>query len=228
MQVSVFTPTHKLDHLLQAYRSLQAQTYSNWKWIVVPNGEVTVERIRQELSDVWLDERVKIVTNLDGLKFPCVGALKSVACKAAKGDVLLELDHDDALMPTAIEKVAGAFEDDSVSFVYSNCANIDKDGQPYLFNRQNGWEYRTQTWDGLQVQECIAPAPVPQHLSRIWYAPDHVRAWRASFYHSIGGHNQDLQVGDDHELLCRTYLNGRMVHIDEMLYVHRMLSDSTW
>lgn len=56
MQLSLITPTHKPDYLLEAYRSLKLQTLEDWEWVIVPNGGniVIPEVIRQ-------DPRVKIV-----------------------------------------------------------------------------------------------------------------------------------------------------------------------
>ncbi len=42
-------------------------------------------------------------------------------------------------------------------------------------------------------------------FSKIWFALNHVRAWRPSFYHRIGGHDPLRKNIDDHDLLCRTY-----------------------
>ena len=55
-------------------------------------------------------------------------------------------------------------------------------------------------------------------LSHIVSAPNHVRAWRASVYHAIGGHSTSLHVADDYELIIRTALATRCHHIPKMLY----------
>ena len=60
------------------------------------------------------------------------------------------------------------------------------------------------------------------------YSPDHVRAWRTSVYKEMGGHNINLEVCDDHELMIRTYLKTKMHHIPEALYVYRITGDNTW
>jgi SAM-dependent methyltransferase len=71
--------------------------------------------------------------------------------------------------------------------------------------------------------------PATSHsLSYIWFAPDHVRAWRASVYKELGGHNKELSVCDDHELMIRTYLNSKMFHIPRVLYVYRITGKNSW
>lgn len=49
--------------------------------------------------------------------------------------------------------------------------------------------------------------------------PNHVRCWKKEFYHRIGGHNIDLSVLDDMDILIRTFLNGKMTLVDKVLYI---------
>lgn len=65
--------------------------------------------------------------------------------------------------------------------------------------------------------ECIAFEPSPWSFTKIWFAPNHVRAWRSAFYHRIGGHDPLRKILDDHDLLCRTDIQGRVKHIDRCL-----------
>ena len=55
-------------------------------------------------------------------------------------------------------------------------------------------------------------------LSHIVSAPNHVRAWRASTYHAVGGHDHTLPVADDYDLVVRTALATDCVHLPKMLY----------
>ncbi|MCE5264456.1 MAG: hypothetical protein LLG97_13105, partial [Deltaproteobacteria bacterium] len=48
--------------------------------------------------------------------------------------------------------------------------------------------------------------------------PNHIRAWRSSFYESIGGHNKELPVADDYEILVRTFLKTRMIRVPKLCY----------
>ena len=36
------------------------------------------------------------------------------------------------------------------------------------------------------------------------------------------------EISDDHELMMRTYLHGRMVRIDKPLYLYRVDGNNTW
>ena len=69
--------------------------------------------------------------------------------------------------------------------------------------------------------------PATSHsIGIIWYAPDHVRAWRKNIYHELGGHNPDLNICDDHELVVRSYLYTKFKFIDKILYYYRWLPNN--
>ena len=68
------------------------------------------------------------------------------------------------------------------------------------------------------VSECVGFKPSAACGSIIYFAPNHVRAWRRSFYERVGGHDATWPIADD-ELLVRTYLQGTMHHIDRCLCI---------
>ena len=71
-------------------------------------------------------------------------------------------------------------------------------------------------WSDLHqcyVSSALAPPPNARTLSHIVGVPNHVRAWKTSFYNQIGRHNPRLAVADDYELLLRSYLKGKWCHI---------------
>jgi SAM-dependent methyltransferase len=74
----------------------------------------------------------------------------------------------------------------------------------------------------------ISFPPSSHSVAFIWYAPDHVRAWRKDLYVKIGGHDPKLDICDDHELMIRTYLATKMHHISKPLYVYRITGNNTW
>lgn len=210
--ISVFTPTHKDIYLQNAYESLKDQTYSDWEWIILANGGV-------EIPD-FNDDRVKVFhTEETGM----VGTLKKIACGYCTGDYLVEFDHDDELTPDCLEEISKCTED----FVYSNCFQVDQNWNPHLWGDGFGWEWRQQEYKGHLVWEAVSPEPYPSNLGRIWFAPNHVRAWKREFYERIGGH-AEMKISDDHDLVARSFLEGSVKHIDKPLYVYRVHGDNTW
>lgn len=219
MKISIFTPTHDSRWLLPAYESIREQDWQ--EWIILAQCPVTA-------IPNFHDDRVRVVAAPSELSG--VGALKRYAVSHCTGDVLLEIDHDDLLMPDAVERVRGAFADKSVGFVYSASANFQGDFQPTpRFNLAHGWEYRPMTYQGHSLEAHQPWPPTPASLSRIWYGPNHVRAWRTAVYWQAGGHNPAQSVLDDQDLVCRTYLTGcGFVCLPECLYLYRVHGDNTW
>jgi O-antigen biosynthesis protein len=68
----------------------------------------------------------------------------------------------------------------------------------------------------------------PQNVCRIYYAPNHVRAWRLDAYYAVGGHNPNMPVCDDLDLMCRLYLFGKFEFVDQCLYLYRVHGGNTW
>lgn len=218
--LSVITPTNDISYLRKVYGSLICQSCDDWEWIIVTNGDAKIS------GDV-VDTRIRIVEAPEGM-VGNVGALKRFACQNAQGEILVELDHDDQLMPGALAAIKKAFDEYPVGMVYGNCARVNEDWSPNFFADGYGWEYREREAFGHKVWEVISPAPLPQNISRILYAPDHPRAYRTSSYWEVGGHNAELPLADDHELTLRFYLHSGIHHIDELLYIYRVHRANNW
>lgn len=217
MGVSIFTPTHNPKFLREAYDSIKKQPFYEWV-IVAQNCEVPD----------FKDERVKVFS-LPKLGDHYVGALKKYACSKCTGDILLELDHDDLLVEGAITEVEKAFEDPEIGFVYSNFSNF-KDGfiKTTRYGEEFGWKYRPFSYKGHYLDEYVSLDATPSAMALVWYAPNHLRAWRTSVYKDLGGHLENTRVLDDQELLIRTYQKTKMFHIDKCLYLYRITGDNTW
>jgi O-antigen biosynthesis protein len=216
---SVITPTHDPAHLNDVYRSLCDQTTrEKWEWIVAPNNGAKVS--------AFDDPRVRVIeSNLPAELSKSIGALKREAFGHAGGEILVELDHDDMLTPDCLEELSTAFREPAVGFVYSNAVMLAANWQK--FGEGRGWQYRTFDWHGQALTEVISFAPSAASLAFVWYAPDHVRAWRKSVYAELGGHDPARDILDDHELLIRTYLHTTMRHIDKALYLYRVSGRNT-
>ena len=91
-----------------------------------------------------------------------------------------------------------------------------------------GWTFKDFEWNGKKLISMNSFEPSSHALSYIWYAPDHVRSWRKDVYKELGGHNEELSVCDDHELLIRTYLKTKMYRIPETLYIYRVTGDNSY
>ncbi len=215
MRVSVFTPSHDPRFLNDAYESLAKQSLPDWEWIVLLNKGAHWKPPRE-------DPRVRVsraASRLHG-----VGALKRAACELASGDILVELDHDDVLSRGCLAALVDAFKDPKVVCAYSDWAQINEDGSPNhdRFDLGSGWVYTSGTLEGKSFDRCHAMAATPHNMGYIWYAPNHVRAFRRSAYEQVGGYNAELAFLDDQDLMSRLYLNGEFAHVQRCLYLQRV------
>lgn len=225
MKFSIITPTHLKNAFLdELYDSLVAQTYDNWEWVIYLNGGAQPEALSPKIT---MDNRVRVL--LDTENNPCVGFNKNKAFHAGAGNVLVEVDHDDILTADCLAELHKAFtENPHAGFVYSDDAIYHMKDQFVPYSEAYGWTHKKFSWKG-QLLTSMDSFPATSHsISFIWFAPDHVRAWRAETYRAIGGHDPTLSICDDHDLMIRTYLNTKMVHIPKVLYIYRVTGDNTW
>ncbi|MGW3498816.1 glycosyltransferase [Streptomyces sp. NPDC001020] len=217
---SVFTPSHRPRFLDECLATLQAQTCSDWEWIVLLNNGA---RWRPERPDDRI--RVEIADDVHG-----VGAAKRRACELARGEILVELDHDDLLAKACLAELGKAFDEHPEAvFVYSDTAQITEDGKrdDSRFDEACGWRYEEVNVDGRTLLQVKCMAPTPHNVAYIWYAPNHVRAFRRSSYEKAGGYDAARTVLDDQDLMCRLFHVGDFHHIPRCLYLQRMHPGNT-
>jgi SAM-dependent methyltransferase len=193
----------------------------DWEWVIGLNNGGTVPRYIED------DPRVHIL-NLDD-DDPVhnrIGRLKRQCALQARGEIIVELDADDMLTEDALQEIEEAFENPDIHMAYSNSAEFE-DGTwtPRVYSGHWGWVARKFEWHGHALVEMIAWPPSVQMMRRIEWAPNHVRAWRATSYFDIGGHDESMKNGDDHDLCCRLYVKygaAGFRHIDKCLYLYRV------
>lgn len=216
MKLSIITPTHDPAWLKELEDSILANTYQDWEWIILINNGARYTST---------DKRIKVIqSKTNSTK---VGELKKEACSYAKGEAILEVDHDDLITPDCLVKVANAFKSDSeVGFVYSDNAKLDPKFSPY--DSYYGWTHRFYEFEGQKLFVMNSQPLTPARFGHIWFAPDHIRSWRKSVYDSIGGHNEELSICDDLDLMHRLYMVTKFKHIPETLYIYRLTGENTY
>lgn len=220
--VSVFTPTYKSGkRIRRPLESLLSQTYADWEWILVDDSDDEGKTFSEMSALAEKDGRIRVYK--ESRRSGRIGTVKRTACGLARGKYLVELDHDDELTGDALARVVGAFEKrPEAGFAYTDCAECFEDGSPVAY--PPGWgmgygSYRDETVGGVTYKVVNSPNVNPKTVRHIVAMPNHVRAWRKSFYDSIGGHRDMMHVADDYELMVRTFLRTRMVRIPHLCYV---------
>jgi glycosyltransferase involved in cell wall biosynthesis len=239
---SMFTSAYRTgDRILRTYESLKNQTLTNWEWVVLDDSpdELTWE-ILKEISKK--DYRVKIhrVFPLTGGN---IGLAKHRAAILCEGDWLVELDHDDALISNCLETCNEAIlKYPDGKFLYTNCCELYDDGEMKHFDHDwtgnyyarhdnffdfgyagHSWEYV----DGKQYLTHHYPSVNPLTIRYNISMPNHARMWEREFYHQIGGHNKKMPVADDLEIIIRSFLNTRFIHVKRLLYLQYNNRNST-
>ena len=222
--ISVFTPTYNIDEMIyDTYRSLSGQTYKNWEWVILDDStdDVTFARLSELASR---DYRVKVYKQ--SKRSGVIGYLKNKAASLCDGYILVELDHDDILTEDALEVIKNAFDSEpSASYLYSDSVEFYPDWSSRTygegFGMGCGTYYDFEYGRGLHYTACAIPMN-SRTLRHNVGLPNHVRAWRKSFYQEIGGHNVNFNVVDDHEMSIRCFLNTRIIHVNSVLYFQRV------
>jgi len=223
-KVSVITPTNSVERFRKAKQSLLYQTEQDWEWIVLFNGGA-----QAPIED---DPRIRCINSR--ISLPFVGALKKEACSYATAPFIVEFDHDDELSRDCLEEVVKAFETTPAVFVYSDDACVNADATPRTpYSSWYGWSTRVDTFKGEKDEELMVhnrPLLIPQNVSRILFAPDHVRAWRKDAYEAVGGHDPSLKICDDLDLMQKLYAysGGKFHYIQKCLYKYIVHGSNTW
>lgn len=220
--VSVFTPIFNTkSKLYRTYESVKQQTYVNWEWVLV-NDSTDVETLRIAEEIASKDPRVKVFDFKEKTK-GLIGESKYRACCMTKGKFLVELDHDDVILPHALQAIVDAFDKyPDAGFAYTDCAEIREDYESMMYGDGFAFgygSYRVENYYGKDFQIADTPNINPLTIRHIVGVPNHTRVWRRETYFAIGGHNRRLSITDDYELIVRTFLVTKMIKISKGCYL---------
>jgi len=239
---SIFTPTYKTgDRIFRTYESLKKQTFKNWEWVVVDDSpdDDTWKKL-QNISNQ--DYRVKI-HKIYPLTGGNVGLSKHRAAMLCDGEWICELDHDDALVSDCLETCYNAIEKHpDAGFLYTDSCEVYEDGEMKTYDHDwsGNWYarpdnffdfgYAGHSWVEADGERYVAhwyPDINPLTIRFNISMPNHIRMWERSVYHKIGGHNKLTPVADDFEIIVRTFLHTRFIHVKKMLYLQYNNRNST-
>jgi len=201
--------------------SLKHQTYHNWEWVIWDDSDDEGMTAAMVQAHANLDHRINLIPSPrhSGI----IGEIKYNACALSRGAILVELDHDDELTPDALRVVVAAYNKyPEAGFYYTDFAEVDPHLKPVGYPGGFGFglgTYRKEMFRGHELYVANAPGISPKTIRHLVAAPNHLRAWRRDTYFKIGGHNRQLHVADDFEILLRTFLGTRMVHIPRLGYI---------
>lgn len=222
--ISVFTPTHKTGiKLITPYDSLCSQTYDNWEWIIYDDSpDLKTFEVASALAAS--DHRIKVFRSSEHCGR--IGEVKRRCCGLARGDIFVELDHDDQLLPNCLNDIVEAFTKfPDAGFAYTDCAEVYDNGENLMYPEGFALgfgSYRYEEFEGKVYAVNNCPSINSKTVRHIVGMPNHARAWKRDAYFAAGGYQSEIHVADDYELCIRTFLTTRMVHIKRFGYIQNM------
>ncbi len=222
--VSIFTASYRSkDKIQRPYRSLLKQTYQNWEWVIVDDSGDD-DKTYNEFLLTLDDPRVRRYRQDSRNGY--IGAVKRYAAGLCAGEILIEVDHDDELMPDCLEKIVQTFQQHpDCGFVFGDCTEVyygSNHAHWYGWDCGYGysihyrvWLHEMNRWQNVQRHTTINASTI-RHLVGL---PNHPRAWTRDCYHLIGGHREELLVADDYDMLVRTFLSTKFAAIPDLLYI---------
>ena len=203
---SIVTPVYAppLDVLEDTIKSVLAQTFEDWEFILVDDLSPD-EGVRTLLRRyAAMDPRIRVIERETNGH---IVAASNDGIAAARGEFIALLDHDDLLVPEALQANAEVLrEDPAIDYVYS-----DED----------------KTADGVTFyDEFLKPDWSPERLRSQNYCC-HFSVLRTSLVREVGGFRQGYDGSQDHDLILRVTERARAIHhIPDILYHWRVIPGS--
>ncbi|HVE19167.1 MAG TPA: glycosyltransferase, partial [Ilumatobacteraceae bacterium] len=185
-----------------------SQSLGDWEWCLVDDCSTRPE-VRAVLADLAArDPRIRVVHRATN---GGIVAASNDALSMARGEFIALLDHDDRLVPTALERIAATIDSAAeVDYVYSDEAHVLADGRESAHFLKPDWS--------------------PERFRSSMYTC-HLSALRREVVSEVGGFRTDFDGSQDHDLILRaTELiasrGHRVVHLPFLTYHWRNISSS--
>lgn len=203
---SIITPVYNTpaDVLDDMVRSVLGQTFRDWELVLIDDCSPD-DRVREQLREVAVaDQRVRLIER-EANGHIVIASNDGVA--AARGEFIALLDHDDLLVPEALEQMARAIgRHPDVDYLYSDEDKVDANGDFFDAYRKPAW----------------SPETLRGHMYTC-----HFSVLRTSLVREVGGFHEGFEGSQDHDLVLRvTEQARRIVHIPEVLYHWRVIPGS--
>jgi glycosyltransferase involved in cell wall biosynthesis len=223
---SLFTPAFNSFHkILRVYNSLKAQTLKDWEWIIIDDSpdDKHFQYLRQQFQE---DNRIRFYRRSQNNG--SIGNVKNEAISLCRGKYVLEMDHDDEILPDVLQDAANLFSTDAqIGFIYMDFICVYESGAnqwygDFICKGYGG--YYSMKYEGEWRLVYITPNINNITLSHLVCCPNHPRIWRRDFLLELGNYCEYLHICDDYEILLRTAVskNYKMAKINKLGYIQYM------
>jgi len=204
--ISVLTPVHNppLNMLEDAIESVRSQTFSAWELCMVDDGSTDSAVIAALERHASSDPRIRVERRVIA---GGISTATNAALELATGEYIALLDHDDTLVPDALERVAETIAaEPGLDMIYSD-EDIVIDGRPIWLHLKPDWSPDTERTNGYTC---------------------HLGVYRRKLVSEIGGFRSEFDGSQDVDLILRVMeRTDRIAHIPQILYHWRVHASST-
>ena len=206
--VSVICPIYRPNMLdfKAAIQSVLAQTYANFELVLVDDNSRSKELSAYIAECAAGDPRVTVLVNRKNLG---ISNATNVGLGAARGEWIAFFDHDDLLVPVALECMVSAAQTTQALVLYSDEDKINEAGN------------------------YLSPALKPDWNHRLMLGVNyvcHLLFVQKALLDKAGPLNSTYDGAQDHELILRLSEHvqpSEIHHVPEVLYHWRMTAGST-
>lgn len=221
---SLFTTCYNsYDKIVRAYNSIKLQTLKDWEWVILDDSPDDKHFVF--LKKIFIDDnRIRLYKRSQNNG--SIGNVKNEAVSLCRGKYVIEMDHDDEILPNVLMDSKIVFEkDETLGFIYMDFINIYESKKNFRYSDYFALGYSgyyRQKYNNSWVYVASTPNINNITLSHIVSIPNHPRIWRRSVLLDIGNYSESLPVSDDYELLIRTAALTNIAKIHKLGYVQYM------
>ena len=230
---SLFTPSFNSFHkIMRVYESLKQQTLKDWEWVIMDDSpdDKHFQFLRKNFQN---DNRIRFYRHSQDNG--SIGNVKNETIGLCRGKYVLEMDHDDEILPDVLQDAANLFDEKpEVGFIYMDFICVYESGENQWYGdficKGYGGYYSMKYKDKWRLV-YMTPNINNITLSHLVCCPNHPRIWRREFLLELGNYCEHLHICDDYEILIRTGISAaekdnkkryKMAKISKLGYIQYM------
>lgn len=148
---SIIVPVYQAEHTLdRCIQSVLSQAYENYEVVLVDDGSRDNSGVICDAL-AWADARINVIHQMNS----GVSAARNAGIRAARGEYLLFLDSDDALLPNALSLYSEATAQGTMDVVIGGLSVWENEKE----RRKIGFDTEMRAGREVWEQICRNPAP---------------------------------------------------------------------
>lgn len=221
---SCYNTWNKFDRV---YNSIINQKINDWEWVIIDDSPHNKKHFEFLINKTKNDNRIRLY-NRSG-NSGNIGNVKNECVSLCRGTYIIELDHDDEILPDCLKDSIEVFKDDDVGFIYMDFINIYENGDNFSYGDficKGYGGYYCIKYNNRWVNVYITPNINNITLSHLVCCPNHPRIWRKDILLKLENYSEFLPICDDYEIILRTAINTKIVKIHKLGYIQYMNNDN--